>query len=377
MRAEGYFTFNSGKDDYNFHYDRNALYTVGTKKDYVVGQNGWQGNFATHSGSFVKDTWRARKDKDQPWFGQIMIWGGKAGARHVREGQKVKNADVPLPPYFTKTKALHNSWTTHHNAVRGADKQIQDILDLLEKDGELENTIIFFFSDHGNNQSLRGKQFCYEDGLHVPLIVLGKHPRITNGKVRSELVHSLDISATTLSLGGAKLPTHLDGVDLFSKDHKPRTHIISARDRCDYTIDRIRSVRTDKYRYIRNYFPDRPLLQAQYRDFAKTVLDLKKLHKSGELSPELDKMWFGIRAKEELYLLEKDPHQMKNLASDPAHAEELKKHRDILDKWIASSGDKGQQPEDPKQLKATYDLWKNKDIFKNAKTNPEYEQFKK
>ena len=207
-------------------------------------------------------------------------------------------------------------------------------------------------------------------------MVIGKHPSIKPGVVRSELVLSLDISATTLSLAGAKMPAYLDGVDLFAPTHQKREFVISARDRCDYTIDRIRTVRTDKFRYIRNFFPDRPLLQAQYRDHSATVKDLKKLHDSGELSPELDKMWFGKRAKEELYELASDPHQMKNLADNPKYTDELKRHRDALDSWIKSTDDQGQYPEDPKQLKATYDLWKKKPIFTEAKTNPEYDQFR-
>lgn len=377
MRDAGYFTFNSGKDDYNFHYDRNALYSVGSKKDYQVGMNGWQGNFAQHSGSFTQDTWNARSDKKQPWFGQIMIWGGKAGAKHVRKGHKLTPDQVPLPPYFPDTQPHRNAWSTHHNAARGADHQVEQILDLLKKDGELENTLVFFFSDHGNNQSLRGKQFCYEDGLHVPLIMLGNHPALKAGTVRDECTSGLDISATTLSLAGLDLPSHLDGKDLFAKDYSAREWVVSARDRCDYTIDRIRSVRSDKFRYIRNYFPERPLLQAQYRDNSPAVRNLKELHDAGTLGPELSKMWFGVRAKEELYDVAKDPHQMHNLAADPSYAQILTNHRNALEDWIKTTGDKGQSPEDPKQLKATYDLWKNKAIFKNAKTNPEYDQFRK
>lgn len=376
MRDAGYFTFNSGKDDYNFHYDRRKLYSVGTRKNYKPGMNGWQGNFAQNAGSFDKDTWNARPDKKQPWFGQIMIWGGKAGAKYVRKGEKLKANDVPLPPYFPDTPSLRKAWTTHHNAARGADHQIEQILDLLKKDGELENTIVFFFSDHGNNQSLRGKQFCYEDGLHVPLVMLGNHPALKSGTVRKEIISGLDISATTLALAGLKLPDSLDGVNLFAKGFSKREYVISARDRCDYTIDRIRTVRSDKFRYVRNFFPERPLLQAQYRDHSPTVKDLKKLHTDGKLSPFLDKLWFGVRAKEELYEIATDPHQVKNLADNPKYADELKRHRDALNSWIKSTDDQGQYPEDPKQLKATYDLWKNLPIFKDAKTNPEYDQFR-
>ncbi|MDA7674965.1 sulfatase [Akkermansiaceae bacterium] len=376
MREGGYFTFNSGKDDYNFHYDRRKLYTVGTAKNYVVDLNGWQGNKAEHSGSFTEDNWKARTDKDQPWFGQIMIWGGKAKSRHVRKGEKLKPTDVPLPPYFPDTKAHRAAWTEHYNAARGADAQIEEILAQLKADGELENTLVFFFSDHGNNQSLRHKQFCYEGGVHVPLMMKGDHPALKAGTVRNELVSGLDISATTLAFGGVKLPDYLDGRDLFATDYKARTHVISARDRCDYTIDRSRTVRTEKLRYIKNFHPERPMLQAQYRDKQPTVKDLHRLHEEGKLTPYQDEHWFGARPEEELYDLAKDPHQMTNLASDPAFKTELERHRKIIADWIVSSGDKGEIPESAVSLKPTYDLWKDLPIFKDAKVNPEYDQFR-
>lgn len=376
MREAGYFTFNCGKDDYNFHYDRRALYTVGTDPEYKVGMNGWQGNKDPDYKDWTKSTWRAAKDKDQPWFGQIMIWGGKANHKHTRKGEKLMPNEVPIPPYFPDHPEHRKAWTTHYNAARGADHRVEQILAQLKADGELENTIIFFFSDHGNNQSLRHKQFCYEGGVHVPLMIKGDHPALKAGTVRNDLVLGLDISATTLAMGGAKLPDHLDGVNLFAEDHQPRTHVVSARDRCDYTIDRIRTVRTDKLRFIKNYHLDRPMLQAQYRDKHATVTALKSLHQENKLTPYQAEHWFGKRPAEELYDLASDPYQVKNLAADPAYAEELKRHRGILEAWIKESGDKGEQAEDPKQLKATYDLWIQKDIFKNAKVNPEYDQFR-
>ena len=376
MRDAGYFTFNSGKDDYNFHYDRRQLYQVGSDPKYKVGMNGWQGNKAKKVGSLTEGTWSSRSNKNQPWFGQIMLWGGKAGNKHVRKGHQLPDDAVKLPPYFPQAPGLQKAWTLHYNAARGTDKQVEDILKKLKADGEFENTIIFFFSDHGNNQSLRHKQFCYEGGVHVPCLIAGPHPSLKAGTVRSDLISGLDLSATTLAFGGAKMPGYLDGRDLFAKDHEPRTHVISARDRCDYTIDRIRTVRTGKLRYIRNYFPDRHLLQAQYRDNRPPVLELKKLRQEGKLTPYQEKHWFGKRPTEELYDLATDPHQLNNLADNPAFQDELKRHRQILENWITETGDKGQQPEDPEQLRATYNLWKDKPIFKNANTNPEYEQFR-
>lgn len=377
IRDAGYFTFNTGKDDYNFHYDRRKLYTVGTKDDYKVGMNGWQGNAAARKGkAYIENTWSQRPDKDQPWFGQIMIWGGKAKARHTRKGEVLAPNDVPIPPYFPDTPAHRKSWTEHYNAARGADAQIEEILALLKADGELDNTIVFFFSDHGNNQSLRHKQFCYEGGVHVPLMIKGNHPALKAGTVRKDLVLGLDISATTLAMAGVKLPDYLDGVDLFAKDHEPRKFVVSARDRCDYTIDRIRTVRTNKLRYIRNYHPDRPMLQAQYRDKQPTVIDLHRLHKEGQLTDYQSKFWFGLRPEEELYDLAKDPFQINNLATDPAFEKQLTRHRRILNTWIKQSGDQGETQEAAIQLKATYDLWKDLPIFKDAKTNPEYDQFR-
>lgn len=376
MREAGYFTFNCGKDDYNFHYDRSALYEVGTDPKYEVGMNGWQGNKDPNFRDWTKSTWRSAQDKDQPWFGQIMIWGGKANARHTRKGEKLEPNEVPIPPYFPDHLEHRKAWTTHYNAARGTDHRIEQILAQLKADGEFENTIIFFFSDHGNNQSLRHKQFCYEGGVHVPLMIKGDHPALKAGTVRNDLVLGLDISATTLAMGGAKLPDYLDGKDLFAKDHQPRSWVVSARDRCDYTIDRIRTVRTERFRYIKNYHLNRPMLQAQYRDLRPPVLTLKELRDAKKLTPYQNDHWFGIRPAEELYDLESDPHQINNLASDPSHTDNLERHRVILKQWIALSGDKGQFPEGSKQLKATYDLWKSKPIFKNAKVNPEYDQFR-
>ncbi len=374
IRNAGYFTFNCGKDDYNFHYDRRKLYTVGTKKDYVAGQNGWQGNVSIDLKDWTTGTWRERKDPTQPWFGQIMLWGGKAKDQHVRKNQRLEDHEVQMPPYYPESPALRKSWATNYNGARGTDAQVEEILKLLKKDGQLEKTIIFFFSDHGNNQSLRHKQFCYEGGVHVPFIMKG--PGIKAGTVRNDLISGLDISATTLALTGANLPAYLDGRDLLAKDHQPRRHVIGARDRCDYTIDRIRTVRTEKLRYIRNFFPDRPMLQAQYRDNRPPVLELKRLRKEGKLTQYQEQYWFGKRPTEELYDLTKDPFQISNLAGNPEYSAELKRHRKILNDWIKESSDKGEEPQDVMQLRATYDLWKDKPIFKNAKVNPEYDQFK-
>lgn len=377
MKEAGYFTFNSGKDDYNFFYDRTKLYDAGNAKDYKPGMNGWQGNHAEHNLSWTEDVWGARPDKNQPWFGQIEIMGGKRDYKYVREGEELATYDVPLPPYFPDIKSQREAWTKHYNAGRGSDARIELILKQLEADGELENTIVFFFSDHGSPTSLRHKQFCYEGGLQVPLVVMGDSPSIKLGTKVDDLVSLLDVTATTMGLAGLDVPEYMDGQDLFAKDYEPAEYVFGARDRCDFTIDRIRTVRSDKYRYIRNFWPERTMLQPGYRDLKPIVKDFKQAYADGKLTPYQEKHWFGVRPEEELYDIEADPHQMNNLAMDAKYKSILKKHRKVLNKWIKETDDKGQYPEDPAQLKATYDLWKNRPQFKNAKVNPEYDQFKK
>ena len=377
MKAAGYFTFNSGKDDYNFHYDRRALYDVGTEENYVAGMNGWQGNKAIDFLEFTVANWTQRPDKNQPWFGQMQLMGGKAKAKHVRPGEKLKDKETQLPPYFPGTPAHREAWTRHYNAVRGADARVERLLAQLKMDGELENTIVFFFSDHGSNSSLRHKQFCYEGGLHVPLIVHGKHPKLEAGTVRPELVTLLDVTATTLALAQAEVPEYYDGQDLFADDYRPVGHVIGARDRCDFTIDRIRTVRTNKFRYIRNYFPDRPLMQPAYRDKHQVVKDLKRLHGSGELTKFQDNHWFGSRPVEELYEIASDPHQLNNLALEDDYQVILAEHRLLLNNWSKDSKDLGKQPEAVEKLIGTYELWKDNPVFGGQNVNPEYKQFQK
>jgi len=378
MKQAGYFTFNSGKDDYNFYYNRDDLYDVGTKPGTQPGANPPPGNFAEHAGSFTQDTWGARPDKNQPWFGQIMLRGGKGDIKYIRDGEMLADDEVPVPPYYPDTEGVRSYWTRHYNNVRGTDARLEELLKLLKEDGELKNTIVFFFSDHGNNQSLRHKQFCYEGGVHVPLIIQGDHPMLKAGTVRDDLVSGLDISVTTLALGGADMPAYLEGRDLFANDFEPRRHVISARDRCDYTIDRIRTVRTDRFRYIRNFYPGRALLQPQYRDRWPITQDLHRLHAEGGLTEYQDAHWFGPRPVEELYDIAADPFQINNLAADPAFVKELLRHRKILEDWISETDDKGQYLENPAQLEYTYRRFTTgKKAFDGSTFSAEYDPFKK
>jgi arylsulfatase A-like enzyme len=376
MKSLGYFTFNSGKDDYNFHYDRRALYDVGTDPDYLAGMNGWQGNKAKHATSYTQDVWNSRPDKSQPWFGQIQIQGGKGDRKHISKSQRVDRASVTLPPYYPEAPAAREAWALHYDEVRGSDIQVSKIIEQLRVDGELENTIIMFFSDHGSPSSLRHKQFCYEGGLHVPLIIAGNHPAIVRGKVVNDLVSLVDLASTTLTLAGGTPPEYHEGRNLLAADLAPAKFVVGARDRCDYTIDMIRTLRTENMRYIRNYHTDRPMMQSQYRDEDPYTVEMWQLHWEGKLNAYQEAHWFGVRPLEELYDLTSDPHQIRNLATDPKHRSELLRHRQLLDEWSIRTDDKGMYAEDPEKLRPTYEFWKDNPMFKKSQPNPEYRVFR-
>ncbi len=347
----GYYTFNIGKDDYNFVYDRSKLYAK-TNRNYP---------------------WRGRQ-KGQPFFGQIQLRGGKWFFALIRGKQKklevrASPEKTPVPPYFPDTPLMHKHFALHKDTARVTDMEIGQILARLAEDGLLENTIVIFFSDHGMPNSVRHKQFCYEGGVHVPCVMIG--PGIPKDQRRNELISSLDISATTVRFAGMKKPKWFEGHDLFAKDYKARKYVISARDRCDYTIDRIRTVRTEKYRYIRNFMTDRPWLQPQYRDGRDFLEGVRKMYKAGKLNKVQARFFGPTRPKEELYDLTKDPHQINNLADNKEYADVLAKHRKILDDWITRTDDKGQYPESDNGLLEVMLQWRNKCV------NPEYKRVRK
>lgn len=202
------------------------------------------------------------------------------------------------------------------------------------------------------------------------MIITGPHKALASPAVRKDLISTLDISATSLALAGLPIPDNFDGQNLFGENFSPRTHVISARDRCDYTIDRIRSVRTENFRYIRNFLTDRPLLQPQYRDKQDYTKTLRKGHAEGTLPKLTDKIFFGPRPAEELYDLGKDPYEINNLALDPAFKEQLSRHRTLLEKWIKNTDDKGQYPESDAGLREVFKQWKK------ACVNPEYDRIR-
>jgi uncharacterized sulfatase len=231
------------------------------------------------------------------------------------------------------------------------------------KDEDLDkNTVIFFTGDHGRPM-LRAKQWCYDSGIHVPLIICWPG-KIKPGLVRDDLVSLLDLPPTFLNIAGIKPPFYMQGRDLLAQNAAERKYIFSARDRCDETDFRIRCVRSKQFKYIRNFYPERPFLnfnaykQRQY----PTYTLMKIMDKQGKLTPAQKQLMASFRAVEELYDIQVDPHEINNLAKKSEYAFILEEMRTALDKWICETGDKGQIPEDP-QVTAYWDkVVKERDI---------------
>jgi len=311
-------------------------------------------NFEWDPGIYDGADWNGRQP-GQPFFMQVQLAGGKlrgdqqAGFAKVADrartlfGKATDPAEVHLPPYYPRDPVLLEDWAAYLDSVRLTDHHVGQVLERLEREGILDETVVVFMTDHGISHA-RGKQFLYNEGTHIPLVVRG--PGIPVG-VRTDLVEHIDVAALSLAVAGITIPGSMQARNLFAVDYQPRSAIFAARDRCDETVERLRSVRTDRWLYIRNGYPRRPHLQPNaYKDAKSIVIRLRELHDQGQLNPLAESLLFAPeRPAEELYEWTVDRDQVLNLASDLRHQETLAALRTRLNDWIVQTGDQGQQDE--------------------------------
>ena len=316
-----------GKSDYNFVWDPT-----------VYDSNDWQ-----------------KREKGQPFFAQIQSRGGKLRGAHPDQwdevckealdifGDNIASDQVDLPPYYPGHPDIVRDWQAYLESVRLTDHMVGEIIDKLQQAGELENTLIIFMTDHGISHA-RGKQFLYDEGIHVPLIVAG--PGIPQNQVRNDLVEHIDIAAISLAYAQIPLPAKMQGRDVFSEDYEPREAVFAARDRCDETVDHIRSVRTADFKYIRNFLPLRPHLQPNAYKDAKSILQvIRQMHQHDQLDDIQQLLFESVRPEEELYYLPEDPYEVNNLAHDSKYASKLMTMRSLLDAWMEDTSDQGRASE--------------------------------
>jgi arylsulfatase A-like enzyme len=311
-------------------------------------------NFEWNKSIYDGSDW-SKRSPGQPFFAQIQTPGGKLrggtrqSARKLAQralqtfGTATNPKDVLLPPYYPRDPVLLEDWAAYLDSVRFTDTMVGEVIERLRIEGILDNTVIVFMTDHGISHA-RGKQFMYDEGLHVPLVFAG--PGIPKGTERDDLVEHIDIAATSLVLAGIPVPGVMQARDVLASDYRPREAVFAARDRCDETVDHLRSVRTLKFKYIRNFLHHRPYLQPNaYKDKKSIMITLRQASADGKLNAIQKQLFAAERPPEELYDLEADPHEVKNLAGISRYKQTLLEMRTRLKKWMEESNDRGRAPE--------------------------------
>ena len=343
FQEAGYFTcIGSGLKNFDF---RSLPTKTGRrgKTDY---------NFDWDTEIYDSHDWSKRND-NQPFFMQVQLHGGKirgAAEKHYailekrmvsQFGLKPTPHDlVKLPPYYPNDSVLLRDWATYLDTVRITDWHVGQVIERLQREGILDNTIIIFFTDHGISHA-RGKQFLYDEGTHIPLVIKG--PGIPVGENRQDLVEHIDVAALSLALAGIQIPQKMEGQNILSPQYKPKEFVFAARDRCGEAADQIRSVRSEKFLYIKNFFPERPhLMPSNYKDTKLIIKRLRQLHGEGKLNTLSKQLLFSpTRPGEELYLYQGDKWQTKNLSGLSKYKDILQNHREQLNQWISKTKDPG------------------------------------
>jgi len=340
LRAAGYYCTNNSKTDYQL---------ASTPKE-------------TWDASSGKAHWRNRKDDDQPFFAVFNYTGcHESGIASTSKYENVTK-DLPanhrhdasqltLPPYYPDTPIVREDWKRYYDVISAMDRWAGGLLKQLKDDGLADDTIVFFWSDHGVGLP-RGKRWLYESGMHVPLIVripeaLRQDRQGKPGSVTDELVSLIDLAPTMLNLAGIDIPDHMQGRAFLGDKLTPvREYVYGARDRMDERYDVIRAVRDKRYKYVRNYEPFKTYYQYMNTpEKGATMREIRRVHAEGKLPPAAQIFMALTKPTEELYDVENDPHELTNLADSPDHQEILARMRDAHLKWVMETKDLGLMPE--------------------------------
>ena len=327
LREAGYYTSNNEKKDYN---------TVDQPEAWDESSN--------------QASYKNRKE-GQPFFSVFNTTISHESSLHKPlESLKHDSENVPIPPYHPATPEMKRDWAQYYDKMEMMDAQVGKVLKELEEAGLADNTIVFYYSDHGGVLG-RSKRFMFESGLHVPLIIRFpekyKHlaPAMA-GERTDRIVTFVDFAPTILSLTGIKIPEYMQGqAFLGAQQSAPREYAPAFRGRMDERIDMVRSVRDKKYRYVRNYLPHK--IYAQYIEYlwrAPSMQSWERAYRANELNEVQAKFW-GAKPVEELYDVEADPHNIHNLAKDPQYQSTLQRMREANQEWMLETRDVGFIPE--------------------------------
>jgi N-sulfoglucosamine sulfohydrolase len=328
LRAAGYFTSNRAKTDYQF----GVPFTI------------WDD---------LGDTahWRNRQDKSQPFFSVFNIMVTHESqifpSSPARKGRPLVTdpARIQLPPYLPDTPPIREEMARVYDNIADMDGQVGEILQQLEEDGLADETIVFYWSDHGDGVP-RSKRSLYDSGLRVPLMIRwpkGLRPTFSAGAVSDQLVSFIDLAPTVLALAGVEMPAHLQGRVLVGPRSAPAPEFVfAARDRMDIEYDMMRSARDARFLYIRNFEPELPYAgHIIYRNQSAIMQEWLRLQAEGRLSGPAALWMRTNRPAEELYDTKADPHQIRNLAADGTYRATLDRMRRAVTQWMDRIDDQG------------------------------------
>jgi len=328
-------------------------------------------NFVNEGPIYDSEDWSALQAR-QPFFAQINLpqaeydiydrqtWKKErvewVGERDPRLPHVATAENVTPPPYYPDHPIVRQEWARYLNTTSLMDFHVGRILRQLELEGTLEDTVVLFFADNGRMEP-RGIHWCYDSGLHVPLIIRWPAnwpapPQIQRGAVNEDVVSLLDMTATTLAIAGLPRPAGMPSHNLLgAAADPPRRYAFSARDRIDETQARVRTVRDQRWRYIRNDPPYATVASLnRYKEKCFLIMPLlRQLHAEGQLSGPAAALLAERAPEEELYDTQVDPDQIINLAASdqPEARQALLRLRAALDTWMEETRDRGHIPEPP------------------------------
>ena len=268
---------------------------------------------------------------------------------------------------YSDSEVTRAEWVKYYNSIMALDKKIAYILKRLETEGLADNTIVIFMSDHGRAMP-RGKQFLYEAGLKIPLIIrypdsMAKPAGFVVGGTNDDMIQGIDIAATTLQLADVEIPSNMHGKVFLPRIEPAPKYAYGARGRADETVDYMRSIRDHKFRYIKNYMPERAYTQLnRYKVYRYPELrELYRLKAAGKLTPAQTPFMADTKPVEELYDIAADPHQLNNLADDKNYIQELTRLRQALVDWEESTNDQQRSNPVGTDLKSYFKKARKKD----------------
>jgi arylsulfatase A-like enzyme len=329
LKKAGYYTTNNAKKDYNT-VDRPEVWDESGNRAHYKNRKEGQPFFAVFNSAISHESC-------------IHASIPSSLLRHKPE-------EVPIPPYHPETEDMKHDWAQYYDKVEDMDKWVGQLLKELEKEGLAENTVVFYYSDHGGVLG-RSKRFLFESGLRVPLIVHlpKKFEYLANekpGTSTDRIVSFVDLAPTLLSIAGIEIPEYMQGKAFLGSQQKGENeYAYGYRGRMDERIDLVRTVRDKQYRYIRNYMPHK--IYGQYLEYlwkAPSMPSWEKEYIAGRLNETQSRFW-ETKPAEELYDVTSDPHNVNNLAGDPRYKNVLEKLRQANREWIIKSDDAGFIPE--------------------------------